>query len=142
MRKHQLGQVGVFALPSFGNKVAHPHRVDVGVQRFAYIGIEQPRKIVFVISKNRRNAVKRYRFAVVPVYIVQRRNYYGDIWGGSGGHALVVVEKAAHYYIYIPLFYERGCVLLFVQRKEVRKKRAVELPVGKVGGQRPVLEYA
>ena len=112
MRKDEFGKIGVFHLFRFAHQIAYAYRVDIAVERFADISVEQAGKVVFIVSEHGGKALQRERFAVVVVDVIERRDDRADVGRGRDGLPLVVIEQTADNDVDISLFDEVGRIFL------------------------------
>lgn len=134
--KDKLRKVGIFRLFCLAYEVLYADCVDVRVERFADVQVEQAGKIVFVISEVSRDLFERDRLAVVFVDVVERRDDRADIGRSLIGYAGVMRKQASHDDVDISLFDEFGRVGVICKRLKVRQQTAVERFVAEERGER------
>ena len=140
--EYEFGEIGRFLFARFRDDVAHAHRIDIAVERFAYIHIEKAGKIIFVVTEHVGEVVERELFGKMVVNIVEDVYDGADVRSADGGYASIMGEQIADDDIDIAFFDKFGSIFLSVERGKKGQKRAVEFCIAQMRGQSLRLEDA
>ena len=94
--KNQLRKIHVFLFFSACNDIVDSYVIDIAVERFADIFVEQPRKIVFVVPENGRYGIECDGFGKMFVDVIEHVDDHGKVRGGDDGESLIAHEKFPH----------------------------------------------
>ena len=141
--ENECGECGSFFPLRFGNDLAHAYHIDIAVERFSDVGIEQAGKIVFVVAEFGRNGIERNRFGIMFVDIIECLNDNADIGRRGDGYGGIMRDEVPEDDIDQAFFGQfRGGRIFFerVESREVGNKRRIKIPIGKMAGQSFVLQ--
>lgn len=133
----QLAQVGFLLLFREGEHVVDAHHIDIAVDVFPDIAIEQAGKVVFVVTEHRGERFQRDRLRIMLVDIIERGDDGRHVRRGDHGRAPVMGKQFAEDDVDVSLRHQHGCQRFLVfQFEEEGQQRAVESLVRQQGRQR------